>query len=344
MLTQETISISEGVDSSPVEKGRTKSGLGRWLQWGLVGVIFVLCAIFLDFKEIFAVMKGVSIWWLVGILMLMTLDRVLMAWKWLGLLRALALKISFKDVVGYYYQGSLTGVFLPTGLGGDILRAHFVSKQCGTAPPVYASLFMEKMIGMLSALCWGILGTLVLALTFFQGEGSLWTGWILAGFLLVLGLFAWSLQPKTIAFFQSWLTTRGPNGRVRDFFQQVFQAYSRFGQCRNVLVKNIMLTLGEQGLQLGVYLAMAMSLGFRVPVVGFLAITTLFLLIYRLPISPDGWGVGEVAAIGLYGLIGMSPEEAFAMALLGHILQTVVVLPGIAFMMRSPVTNPGVAV
>ena len=338
MMTPEVMPISESTDTKTLEKVRDNSGFGRWLQWGLVGVIFIFCALFLDFGEIFETLSGISFWWLVGILILMTLDRVLMAWKWLGLLKALVIKISFKDVVRFYYQGNLTGVFLPTGLGGDLFRAHLVSRQCGAAPPVYASLLMEKMIGFLSAFWWGILGTYVLALVYFKEEGSLWLGWILAGFLYVLGIFVWSLQPTTIARFQPWLT-RGPKGRIKEFLQQIFEAYSRFRQSRSALLKNAVLTLLEQGLQLSVYLAMATSLGFRVPIMGFLAVTTLFLLIYRLPISPDGWGVGEVVAIGLYGLIGMSAEQAFTMVLLGHILQTVVVLPGLVFMMRSPLTK-----
>jgi len=54
----------------------------------------------------------------------------------------------------------------------------------------------------------------------------------------------------------------------------------------------------------------------------------------RLPISPDGWGVGEVAAIGLYSLVGVPAEEAFALAFLSHILQTLVVLPGLWFFLN----------
>jgi len=74
MMTPEVMPISESTDTKTLEKVRDNSGFGRWLQWGLVGVIFIFCALFLDFGEIFETLSGISFWWLVGILILMTLD------------------------------------------------------------------------------------------------------------------------------------------------------------------------------------------------------------------------------------------------------------------------------
>jgi hypothetical protein len=68
----------------------------------------------------------------------------------------------------------------------------------------------------------------------------------------------------------------------------------------------------------------------------FLAASAIYLMIYRIPIAPDNWGVGELTAIGVFGLIGIKAEAAFSFTFLAHILQVVVVLPGLLFLLQSP--------
>ena len=306
----------------------------RWLQWGLVAVIFISCAIFLDVGKIFATLSRISVWWFLGILTLMTADRLLMAWKWSVLLKALKVDVPFNRLIGIYYQGNLAGVFLPTGLGGDLLRAHLLSRRCGAGPQVYASLLMEKMIGFVSAVNWAGVGLVVVGLSYPGVVSDSWIGLLVAGFLLVNGTFLLSLQPLGQLYLQGVLGI-GSRNRLLDFIQRLFQAYSQFGKRRYALAWNGALTVVEHGLQIFVHLAMALSLGIKANTLLFLAVTAVFLVLYRLPIAPDGWGVGEVAAIGLYGLIGISAEDAFAMAFFAHVMQMIVVLPGLWFLCRS---------
>ncbi|RMH05961.1 MAG: UPF0104 family protein [Nitrospirae bacterium] len=311
----------------------------RRFQWLLVGAIFLACIVYLDIPSVVRTLESVPPLWLVSLLVLMTIDRILMAWKWTGLLRALHIQIPFRTVIGYYYQGNLAGVFLPTGLGGDLLRAHLVSRRYGHTPQIFASLFMEKIIGFVSAVSWAAIGALVIAWYRFGDMKSLWIGLALGGVMVVGVAFLGSLHPRVVDRVLLAVTS-GPRGRIKTFVHRLIKAYAQFGQCRHVLILNGMLTILEHGLQLVVYVVMAKSLGIHMAVIPFIAITALFLLLYRLPISPDGWGVGEVAAIGLYGIIDISPENAFAMAFLGHVLQTLVVLPGLWFIYRSVIFQP----
>ena len=76
---------------------------------------------------------------------------------------------------------------------------------------------------------------------------------------------------------------------------------------------------------------MATGLGLVQRSLPFLAVTALYLLIYRIADFTGWMGIGEVASIGLYGLIGMSPESAFGLAFLAHVMQVLIVLPGAWF-------------
>jgi Lysylphosphatidylglycerol synthase TM region len=78
----------------------------------------------------------------------------------------------------------------------------------------------------------------------------------------------------------------------------------------------------------------ARSLGIEADALALLAAAAVHIMIYRIPVAPDNWGVGELTAIGVFGLIGISPEAAFSLMFLSHILQVVVVLPGLLFLLR----------
>lgn len=303
-------------------------------RWVIAAAMLAVCALFVDLSETIDILLRVPAYWLIFILVLWTLERFLMAWKWSFLLRGLKVQIPLSKITQLYYQATFTGTFLPSSLGGDILRAYWVAKNTGATHEVYAAVVMEKVIGFLSAVNWAVAGSLVFASLGLSMTGTPSVTAVIAGSLLLNVLFVFSLQPLCYRLFERILT-RVLWCKVRDIFHRVYEAYAQFRICRRALLWNGVLTVFEHGLQIAIVLTMARSLDIRADTVLFLAVTTVYLLIYRLPLSPDGWGIGEVTAVGLFGLIGVSAESAFALALLSHVLQTIVILPGLWFLWRS---------
>jgi len=303
-----------------------------WFRWGVGLFILCGCLFFLDLTEVMAALRKLEPAWLVLLLFLMTADRMAMAWKWTLLLRARGVRLPFSQITRYYYQGTLTGLFMPSSIGGDLLRAHWVSEASGVKHPVYASLVMEKILGLLSSVNWGILGGVIFASVQLDHSPLLWIAGGLGTAVCVNGVFLVSLRPEFHASVLRRLKQR--QSRVLGFFHRLYESYSEFSRVRGVLVLNFVLTALEQLLQMGVILLIALSLEIDVDPFLFLVATAVQILAYRLPVAPDGWGVAEVAAIGVYGLIGMSPESAFTLAIVTHVLQTVVVLPGFWFIWR----------
>jgi glycosyltransferase 2 family protein len=311
------------------------------LRWAVALVLFVACALFVDLRETIAILLRVPSYWIVFILILWTLDRFLMAWKWSFLLRALGVEIRIATLTRFYYQANFTGTFLPSSVGGDLLRGYWVAKSSGGRHEVYAALVMEKVIGFLSAVNWAVAGGLVLAAYLGTQIGSYWIAAALGGALLLNSLAVFSLHGVCSRMMQRMIV-RIFWSRALVFFQRLCEAYAQFSRRRRALFRNALLTLIEHAVQIGIVFAMARSLDIRIDAVPFLAVTAVYLLIYRFPVSPDGWGVGEVTAVGLFGLIGVSAESGFALAFLSHVLQTIVILPGLWFLWRSGFAAPAV--
>jgi uncharacterized protein (TIRG00374 family) len=258
-------------------------------------------------------------------------DRFLMAWKWGILLRALGVRLPFARLIRIYYQGTAAGVFLPSSIGGDLLRAYLVSWHTGATHEVYGSLLMEKIMGILSAVNWALVGTIIYTSYIRHQAVKEWVGTILVASLVLHGIFFLSIHSRCAAYARRLLTGL-PGGKCLAFFDRLIATYARYAAHPSALIWNWALTTVEHGLQLCIVFVMARSLHIETEPILFLAATTVYMFIYRLPVSPDGWGLGEITAIGVYGLIGISPVHGFALALLSHVLQTVVALPGLWFL------------
>jgi uncharacterized membrane protein YbhN (UPF0104 family) len=63
-------------------------------------------------------LKNINVYYFIMLLVLVTIDRIFMAYKWLLLLRVKDKNISLPTVIRIYYIGTFIGFFLPTTVGG----------------------------------------------------------------------------------------------------------------------------------------------------------------------------------------------------------------------------------
>ena len=301
----------------------------------IAAAILIGCIIFLDVDKMMDSLRRLNSIDIVLILCLYSIDRVLMAVKWRLLLRVTGVRLSLWSIIRIYYQGSFAGTFLPTHLGGDLLRAYWVSDASGITHPVFASLVMERLIGVLSAANWAVIGAAIYGLMIHPQFWWLWLGLSAMALIIGNGLFMLSLHQGFHTTTLGWLGRLGGH-RIGQILQKFYKAYADFSEHRLVLLQNACLTVIEHAVQMATVVFIAQALEIDALHLAFLAATAVFMFAMRLPIAPDGWGVGELAAIALFVPIGVQAEQAFAMTLVGHVLVTLALLPGLAFMLLGP--------
>jgi uncharacterized membrane protein YbhN (UPF0104 family) len=108
-----------------------------------------------------------------------------------------------------------------------------------------------------------------------------------------------------------------------------YAAYAGFSRHPKTLLATFGLTGLEHGLQLLILYTIATGLGIVIEPVLFGAAAALQMLVVRLPIAPDGWGTGELAAVALFGLIGIGAAAAFTLSVVYHVLGLVAALLGV---------------
>ena len=115
----------------------------------------------LDVRNMVRFLSGAD--WLLVALTLVTvaIDRSLMAGRWIVLLDGLGISAPRARVVKIFFLSTFFGSFLPTGIGGEAIRAVSFSRLSSKGVESIASVVMDRIMGMLSMLLTGLVALIV---------------------------------------------------------------------------------------------------------------------------------------------------------------------------------------
>jgi uncharacterized membrane protein YbhN (UPF0104 family) len=239
--------------------------------------------------------------------------------RWHVLLREVDRRASLANSLRITYAGLFAANFLPTTIGGDVVRLAACLQLQYDAEMSTASLVVDRLVGMAGmamVLPWGLVN---LAQSGLPGITA-----------------AQSEQPSLLAL--AWA------GRLWDrtlgFVRGMMVHFRLWFKHPRGLALSLFFTLVHQTcVYASIYLMLA---GMGEPV-GWMQIAGIWSLVYfitLLPISINGYGLQEISTTLLYAhLCGISIETAAAVALLQRFVQMVASLPG-AFFVPGIVAAP----
>lgn len=260
--------------------------------------------------------------------LVLTLDRFLMSYKWLVLLRSRGLGLPLVQTVKIYCSAMVWGMFLPATVGADAIRGYMASRQGLDGYEVFASIVVERLVGFVASLFFGLIGIMILSAIGLADErfDALWlasAGVLLGGAVSVSLSFNDRLFDRIVSALPARLRDSRLVRRLRHFHG----IYAGYGANGDVISGFFVLTLVEQYfVVLGMWLV-AQALGIEVGLLFLTGVVPLSMIITRLPVTIDGIGVFEGFMILLLGMTGVPAAEALALSLVGRVLQVVLWLP-----------------
>lgn len=111
--------------------------------------------------------KKIEVTDLLWVALLFLISRIATAWRWHILLRSAGVDIPFKDSLGLTFTGLFASNFLPSTIGGDVVRLAGVLQMGYDRAVCLASIAADRLIGMLGMTMtvpigvvhsWGLLG------------------------------------------------------------------------------------------------------------------------------------------------------------------------------------------
>jgi len=282
----------------------------RWFNLARVLVSIVALGVLLwqiGLKETLNVLRVADLRLLLVALGLFLVSLVVRAGRWAVLLRALDLRVGFGRLVYLYFVGAFFNSFLPSGLGGDVVRALELTQDTPT-PAAVGTVLVDRMTGLLVLLAMGLA-----ALPFSAADLAPWLVWLLvivagggllAGGLLLEGRLLRRLTdrlPERLSLAGSGVLGRVYAAVTGCGWRAVAQALavSLLFNVVNVLINFLC----------GRAVGIGLGLGYFFVTAPLISITLL------VPISVGGVGVRDWVTVALFDPAGVDSNTAAAMSL-----------------------------
>jgi uncharacterized membrane protein YbhN (UPF0104 family) len=236
--------------------------------------------------------------------------------RWYVLLRSARSEISLGQTLRLTFAGLFASNFLPTTIGGDVVRlAGGIQIKLDSAICA-ASLITDRIVGLVG------MATLL--------PVGLYHTWNSVAFNLTL---LWPASYAVAAFAGVTAWTRNAWERLGGFIQRVIQALLIWVKNPKALLGALLCTWGHM---LCLFIALWLLLHAMGEEMTFWAIGGLWSIVYfvtLLPFSINGLGIQEVTLTFFFSNVGgISLESGLTLALLIRTLTMLASLPGIAFL------------
>ena len=314
-----------------------------WLRIALsIALVVLLFTYVVDAREVMHSLQRFDAGWLLLGIVVVTIDRVLMTFKWTLLLRAQGYRLPLLQGVTIYCTSMVWGLALPATVGADAIRAVMVTKRGFNGTDVVTSIVIERMVGFVLALALGLVSLAILRNIGVLGarfDIALYLG--VAMLVGVSALLVAALNEKLVRTVLARLPRFVRESKVMRYLDRFAGAYRALGGARGTIAKFSLLTVLEQVFSVLFPWTLALGLGVDVNLLLLLGVLPISTLISRLPISFDGLGVFEAVFVGLLVLAGIGADAALAIAISGRIIQLFAFLPWwLVYVARSGAVRP----
>ncbi len=279
----------------------------NWMNVVRVAITVVALAFLfltIDVRDLLATLAQADLLYLGAAFLLFVLSLVVRAYRWFVLLQGLDPEVPFGRLLRLYFVGQFFSQFLPSGYGGDVVRALELTQDTESSAAI-GTVLLDRATGLLVNFGIGLIVLpfvaarlepwLVAALIVVAGGGLIGGGLILEGRLL-RRITGW--LPAKIS-----LAGEGPLAKVYAAITGCgWPAILRaFGVSVVFNVMNVVINwLCGRALDIGV------GLGYFFVVTPLLSVSTLF------P-SIGGWGIRENVSRALFAPTGAADEVAAAL-------------------------------
>lgn len=289
---------------------------------GLVRVLGTLAAIGLliyllsqqGWHEIGIAFRQIAPWRLALAMVLMIVSRLVVSGRWYLLLRSGGVDVTLRQGLRINFAGLFANNFLPTTVGGDVIRLAGALQLRFDAAISTASLIVDRLIGMagmLTAVPFGLPS--VLKVVLHQSSLSGWQpGFAAVPFVGKWGTRLWATGMKVV--------------------HKLLSALSLWVKQPRALLAGLALTWVHMFCLFGILALLFDGMGQHLP---FMLIGGLYSIVYfvtLMPFSVNGYGLQELSMTLVFSTFGgASVGNGITAALLFRTLMMLASLPGVLF-------------
>lgn len=326
----------------PWPKSKRSKTISYLLRFAVAGA-----AIYLAFKgeslnNVTKILLGLSLWVFTAALGIYIVSQLIFVARWSLLLRVQSIEIGFWPAVRLHFLGLFYNNCLPSAVGGDLVRAWYVTKHTDKKLEAALSVFVDRVVGLT-----GMLIMAFFCYLFIPAEGrdekfeSQIVGinflqhlieyrWILIGIgaaiVIIIAIFVANVKGRSVLRHYLQLICR----RGAAVLTKVRNAIRVYFNKKLALISALLLTFCCQGVFIMALVLIGSSLGITAHVKYYFILFPISWLLGALPISVGGAGIMEWwLKVMFIQVCGVSSEHALVLALCQRLIWLFGSLPGV---------------
>ncbi|MCD6553113.1 MAG: flippase-like domain-containing protein [Anaerolineae bacterium] len=249
---------------------------------------------------------------------LFVLTLPLRAFRWKALLDGLGVHASISRLTVLYFVGTFFNIFLPTGVGGDVVRAVEFTQDSRHGAEAIGTVFVDRLTGLLVLF---VIALAALPFSFRLVEPGVTIAIVIIALAGLAG--GWLLLQGDLL---GRIGRRLPFLPAQDKLEDLYRAIGGCG--RRALTRALTISVLFNLVNILVNYLIALALDVHLSPWHFFAFVPLISFSLTLPVSLGGLGVREGTYVLLFGQAGVAPEKALALSLAYYAITVVTGLAG----------------
>lgn len=316
---------------------RTKQHLSTFFRFAFSGLLLWYLYTKMDIQKTLEIFRTAEVSLLGFAFLIFLLCNIIILLRWTIVVRALGLKaVPFKVIVRYFFIGLFGNLFLPSAIGGDVIKAIGLCRYSPERSKALASILLDRLLGFA-----GIVLLAALALIFSYrliNEPSIIGAVIAMASASVLIVLV--LMVEKIYAFGCRLFSRFP--KIKESLMALHYDAVLIKGRKDAVAQALGMSVLSQVILAVVFYVSARALGQEFAFIYFLLFIPLICVAASFP-SIGGLGVREAGAAYLFTKVGMSVEVAVGISFLSYIFMVLVGLIGGVIYMLSDAPSPQAA-
>jgi len=310
--------VDTETSATPARASGLRKVVSTVIRIAVTVAIFWLLAMRIDVHRLGEALRGMSAGWLALSILAFAVAAAAPAVRWHSIQAAIGFSPRIATLLKIVFVGTFFNQVLPTGVGGDAVRAWRCNVAGTGLPAAVRGVLLDRASGYAVVVALYAAGLPeLLAHTHDSAQR-----WVLLGVLAVTcggfaALFLFDLVARPLL---RWRLFRSLATLSRD-------ARLVFSDRRRALVVTALSVVGIGLTIVGIQMA-GRSVGIAMPLYRWMLVVPPAMLIQLLPVSLAGWGVREAAFVYFLSVFGVANEVALAASILVGIVQIVIALPG----------------
>lgn len=277
-----------------------------------------------DLGQVFMVIKSMDILILASVILWYTILQIISTYRWSLFLPKAGIEIPFFKLVSLFYVGMFFNIFLPTAIGGDVVKTYYLYKFSGKGGNSLASVFLDRFTGFFAMV---IIASVSLIFGYGYVKGTYVPLFIviLSSMFFLSSLVLWNkaLHNWMLAII-SRIKLFGINEKIESLYQSVM-LYK--GEPR-VLLKAFGISFVIQLMSMTMFYLISKGIGMTVPIGYFFLFVPIAISISMIPISLSGLGLREGAFVYLFTKVGATDAQALSVSLVAFLVMVILGLIG----------------